>query len=267
MQCTSSTVAAPATPLRAGAVPPAAPTGVSARSSAGSRRGLSTAPGAHWLTRPTADYPRTSVSRRTTVVVLGMAHGMAGLLPVLADGASRHRTLSRAVASTARGGSSVSRRDRRAVSLSSGALRWATVRPARFKWCNGDRGSRCRGAAFGSAAPGSRAWSFCRPGPPSSRGRRGAWTVLKGRRAWPDLSDPRPGDRESFRPASGRGGVRARPQAGASTGWQPRLRASRGCARVRQRALDPTTVVVLGDGPGSVTRPGLTDLTTGPTSW
>ena len=121
-------------------------------------RAVHGAAGAHWSTRPTADYSANfGLAPDRPVVLLGMAHGLAGLLPVLAGmvragiEAPRAQSLLDAAWSFIRQSAATSGRSRFPAGLCDGR----PYGPARFKWCNGDPGVLgAAAAAFGSAAPG-----------------------------------------------------------------------------------------------------------------
>jgi len=120
-------------------------------------RAVHGASGAHWLTHPTADYSANfGLAPDRPVVVLGVAHGLAGLLPVLGGMVragiepSRAQSLLDAAWSFIRQSVATSAPSRFPAGLCDGR----PYGPARFKWCNGDPGVLgAAAAAFGSAAP------------------------------------------------------------------------------------------------------------------
>ncbi len=120
-------------------------------------RAVHGASGAHWLTRPTADYSANfALAPERPVVLLGMAHGLAGLLPILGAMVRAGIEPSRAQSlldaawifirqSESTGGPSL---------FPAGLCDGRPYGPARFRWCNGDPGILgAAAAAFGSAAP------------------------------------------------------------------------------------------------------------------
>lgn len=121
-------------------------------------RAVHGASGAHWLTRPTADYSANfGLAPDRQVVQLGMAHGMAGLLPVLAGivragiEPSRAQSLLDAAWSFIRQSEATGGPSHFPAGLCDGR----PYGPAQFKWCNGDPGVLgAAAAALGSAAPG-----------------------------------------------------------------------------------------------------------------
>ncbi len=113
--------------------------------------------GAHWWTVPDADYAaHFGLAAGRPVALLGMAHGQAGLLPVLARivragvEPSRAQSLLDAAWSFIRHWQAAAGPSR----LPAGICDGRPYGPAAFRWCNGDPGILgAAAAAFGSAAP------------------------------------------------------------------------------------------------------------------